>query len=569
MNNQLNFSILNTLPRACGLLLVLLMYSCAQVVVPTGGEIDKTSPKVVAYSPDSAALNFNTNVIQITFNELIQLKDVSGQLIISPPLSKIPDIKVKGKVLTIEMDAAEKLKPNTTYAFNLGNAIQDIHEGNALENFKYIFSTGTYIDSLTLNGFVKTAFDFKTEKGILVMLYSDYNDSVIYNTLPDFFAKTADDGSFKINNIRPGKYKLMALKDANNDYKYSGDNESIGFADTLIDISQNKTASLVLFQEPQKKLFIKNTYYNSFGKMQFVLNKPNDGIQIMPLNYTFKNEDVWLDFSKNKDTLTYWFRNIDKDSLDLEIVYNDRVLDTLAFKIIKREESLKNSRSPLRFNLINSFSGNQNVELNSEFALTFSNPIDAEWLKKNENVKIELFEDSLVYAASKQLTYELKSLNTIVIKQKNADGTKSALKLKENTPYHFTILPHTFTDIFGLSNDSIFLNFKTREEKQYGSIKLKLDVPQEIKGNYIVQLLDEKENILRTNVIQKSEAVLYPYVLPQKYKLKIICDENANLKWDTGNLHQKQQPEKVIYNAEIITARASWDLELEWKLQIK
>ena len=53
-----------------------------------------------------------------------------------------------------------------------------------------------------------------------------------------------------------------------------------------------------------------------------------------------------------------------------------------------------------------------------------------------------------------------------------------------------------------------------------------------------------------------------------KYKLKIIFDENKNLKWDSGNLILKQQPEKVIYNVEPINIRSNWDLELEWKVTL-
>jgi hypothetical protein len=135
--------------------------------------------------------------------------------------------------------------------------------------------------------------------------------------------------------------------------------------------------------------------------------------------------------------------------------------------------------------------------------------------------------------------------------------------VKENTNYHLLILPNTFTDFYGLTNDSIKIDFKTKEEKFYGSVKLNLTVP-ETKGNYMVQLMDEQEKVVREDYINKSEVLTYTYLYPQKYKLKIIYDENKNYQWDTGNYLLNSQPEKVIYDAEPINIRSNWDADLDW-----
>ena len=136
---------------------------------------------------------------------------------------------------------------------------------------------------------------------------------------------------------------------------------------------------------------------------------------------------------------------------------------------------------------------------------------------------------------------------------------------KESTNYHLFIPPGTFTDFFGLTNDTIKIDFKTKEEKYYGTVKLKLIIP-DAKGQYIVQLMDEKENIIRENTITKSEVLNYEYLHPQQYKVKIIFDENSNGKWDTGNYIQKLQPEKAVYYSGLINIRSNWDAELEWKV---
>lgn len=551
------------------LLICTLIYSCAQVVAPGGGEKDITPPKVVKYIPDSASLNFKSKSIVVFFDEFIQLKDLSNQLIISPPLENTPDIKVKNKTLTIDFDKEEILKPNTTYSISFGNALQDIHENNPVDNFKYIFSTGSFIDSVVVKGKIENAFDHRTDKGLLVMLYTDFSDSVIYKKKPDYFAKTKEDGTFQINNIRSGKYKLLVLKDANSNYKYDSESETVGFVDALIDVAEKKNILIDVFQEPSKKLFLKKNNYNSYGKISFIFNKTADSVRIEPLNLSFNDKDVFLDYSKNKDTLNYWFRKDDKDSIILQVKNGNTIIDTVDFKIIKKEDALKSRRNPLRLVVVNSPAGNQNVDLNAEFKIVFNNPLDPVLFNNNISKEINLIEDSIPIKDYKNLFYTLEPFNTISINNKiiAKDGSTKVVPVvfKENTNYHLFILPGTFTDIFGLTNDTIKIDFKTREEKFYGTLKLNLDIPATA-GNYIVQLLDEKESIVKESNINKSETLFYEYLYPKKYKLKIIYDNNANYKWDTGNLLQKLQPEKVIYNAEPVNTRPNWDLELEWKI---
>lgn len=551
------------------LLISTLIFSCAQVVAPGGGEKDITPPKVVKYIPDSASLNFKSKSIVVFFDEFIQLKDLNNQLIISPPLENSPDIKVRNKMLTIDFDKEEILKPNTTYSISFGNALQDIHENNPIDNFKYIFSTGGFIDSVVVKGKIENAFDHKTDKGILVMLYTDFSDSVIYKKKPDYFAKTKEDGTFQINNIRTSKYKLLVLKDANSNYKYDSESESVGFIDALIDVTEKKNILIDVFQEPSKKLFLKKTNYNSYGKISFIFNKTTDSIRIEPLNLTLNEKDVFLDYSKNKDTLNYWFRKDDKDSIILQVKNGYRIIDTVDFKIIKKEDALKSRRNPLRLVVVNSPAGNQNVDLNAEFKIGFNNPLDPVLFNNSISKEINLIEDTVPIKDHKNLFYTLEPFNTISINTKiiAKDGSVKIVPVvfKENTNYHLFIPPGTFTDIFGLTNDTIKIDFKTREEKFYGTLKLNLDIPVTA-GNYIVQLLDEKETIVKESNINKSETLFYEYLYPKKYKLKIIYDNNANFKWDTGNLLQKLQPEKVIYNAEPVNTRPNWDLELEWKV---
>lgn len=552
----------------CSIVFLILVSSCAQIVAPGGGKKDETPPRVVKYSPDSAQLNFKSHSIEITFDEFVHLQDLNSQLIISPPMENTPEINLKNKKLIIDLNKKDSLKPNTTYCISFGNAIQDFNENNPSDNFRYIFSTGSYIDSLMVKGKVENAFDHKTEKGILVMLYSDLSDSVVYKKLPEYFAKTKEDGTFQINNIRNGNYKIIALKDANANYKYDGESEMIGFVDTLVNPNEKKNILIELFQEPAKKIFLKKQYHYSYGKVVLVFNQGSDSIKVTNLSKDLKGVQELFDYSKNKDTLTYWIANYQKDSLKLLVSNGNKVLDTVEFKMIKKEDALNSKRSPLKLSVVSSPNGNQGFDLDSEIKLVFNHPI-----AKCKETPIEFKEDTLKWQKkSMQLSYNI-DLQTVCLSYWDSTGTvkdphmaplkTTLLSWKENTNYHLFIPPGTFTDIFGLTNDTIKIDFKTKEEKFYGIMKLKVNVP-ETKGNYIVQLLDEKESVVRENEIKKTETISYNNLYPQKYKLKIVIDENNNGKWDSGNYLKNISPEKVIYNRELTTIRSNWDLDLDW-----
>jgi hypothetical protein len=551
-------------------LIAILISSCAQIGSPTGGALDRTPPRVVRYQPDSATVNFKARSIEITFDEFVQIQELSNQLLISPPLEYSPDIAIKKKTLSVVFNKKEVLKPNTTYSISFGNAIKDTREATPLENFRYTFSTGSFIDSLTLSGGALYAFDHKAEKNILVMLYSDLSDSAIYKKLPDYFAKTNDAGAFKINNIRKGKYRVVALKDGNNNFKYN-DEEDVGFLDSLVEAGTPGDLLIDMYRERPKKIFLKKYTQAQYGKFILTFNQGTDSLRISRINKEeLKDVKELIQFSKTKDTITYWMDPVDKDSLILQVNNGNTILDTIEFKLVKRETALKaGNRNPLKLYLTNPMNG-ELFDLNRELRLIFSNPI----VKVDPSKVILMKEDTLVYTKYPLIFSSPDPPNTVIkitapvktdVKNSKTPASGRNMLLKDNTAYRMLIPPAAFTDFFGLTNDTLKFNFKTKEEKYYGTVKLNLKFA-ETTNNYLVQLLDDKENVIRENSISKPGVIFYDFLYPQPYKLKVIVDKNGNGKWDPGNYLKKQQPEKVIYNTEAVNIRSNWDLDLDWNI---
>lgn len=221
---------------------------CANIVPPGGGPRDTLPPRLINVSPLDSTLNFNSSKVVFHFNEFVELDNVIEKLIVSPTMKRTPVITAKLRVVTLEIK--DSLQPNTTYTFNFGDAVKDVNERNPIEDFQYVVSTGDYMDSLQLTGKVLVAETGKPDSNIAVMLYSNLEDSVVSKEKPLYLSKTKGDGSYRFRNLKPGTYRLFALKEEDRDYQYTQPDELIAFSDSLVRLSENMyDLNLALFNE--------------------------------------------------------------------------------------------------------------------------------------------------------------------------------------------------------------------------------------------------------------------------------------------------------------------------------
>ena len=546
--NNINIFLLPLSTFTCAAFLFLLV-SCAQQVSPNGGDKDVASPKIVKSFPENFSTDYKGNSITLTFDEYVHLKDINNQLIISPPLEKPPQTRIKGKSLIIDFE--DKLLDSTTYTFNFGSAVSDITENNTLDSNLFVISTGTFLDSLTISGKVESAFLIKPEKDIYVMLYANTEDSVPYKEKPSYITKTKEGGAFQISNIKSGTYRAFALKDLNNNFIFDQPTEQIAFADSLLVIDTNMVLNFLLFEEALEKQYLKKSFAEQYGKFSFVFNRPVEEIEVLPIGHTFKKSWFIEEASLKRDTVSYWLTDLEGlDTLTLRINDNKTIADTTVIAIGKKESKVKAKR------------GNNTAE---PLQLLVTNNSNASTFNLNKNLMLQLSHPIIDYNLSKIILS--RGVDTLDFEGLFNDKTLRRFELKhawmEDSAYQVFIPPGTFHDIFGLTNDTVSINVKTRPLKYYGNLKLKYDILNR-DHNYIVLLMDEKENIIAENTIKGNEIVNYSFLEPKSYKLKIIYDTNNNGRWDTGNYLKKQAPEKVIYYQEAITVRSNWDMDLEW-----
>ncbi len=515
-----------------GLFTGLLFASCAQIVAPNGGPKDTTPPVVLKENPPNKSTSFTDKKVIIKFDEYIQLKDANDQIVISPPLEEKPIIEVQGKNVVIEMRG--NVKPNTTYTFNFGNSITDNHEGAVLSNYSYVFTTGQFIDSLKITGSIKNSFDNKVEKGLLVCLYptDSFTDSTIMKHKPLYFTKTNELGVFSIENLPPKQFNLIVFKDDNKNLKYDK-NEIIGFLNTPVNtidtFSLNTLFSFKPNPYPINRLI--DTIGRNTGIFKFAVYKPSS-VTVKPKNSS--KYFVWDKPGKdNIDTLILFSISFKTDSIWFN--YKTTTTDTNFFL-----KPVKNAK-PLKFEA----TIKKELELNDTFTITFNQPLDKAVL---DTSMLKLKEDSTII--SPKVFYAPQS-----------DYLKLYYPLKERTKYSLEFKDSTFLDIYGGYAKKEKVNFTTKGLKDYSTLILSFTHPKD--GNqYIIQMITEDETkVFKTFILTKDETLNMEYLVPAKYKLKIIKDSNKNGHWDNGDYHAKTQPENVFYYTETLNLRAFWDLE--------
>ena len=203
------------------ILLAAAIQYCANPIAPTGGPRDETPPQLdTSQSTTNYQTNFEKQTIELTFDEWVNLNDVFNQVVVSPPLDNRPEVRIKKKTILFEFAEEEVLRDSATYTINFGEAIKDLTEGNPADNLRFVFSTGDFIDSLSVQGRIVDARTGEPVEGVLFNMYDELQDTVVRTRRPFYFAKTNKEGQFRVENVKSDTFKLFALKDANLNYLF-------------------------------------------------------------------------------------------------------------------------------------------------------------------------------------------------------------------------------------------------------------------------------------------------------------------------------------------------------------
>ncbi len=582
-------------------LIIIIIYACATVQSPVGGEKDTISPELVSSTPKHQSLNFKGKEITLLFSEWMKVENLQKELIITPR-SKIEYTHLlKKELLTITLE--EPLADSTTYTLNFRQSLKDITEGNLWENPVLAFSTGSYLDSMEVKGKVMMILTKEPAKSFTVALYdANYDTANLRQGEPVYFTTTNDLGEYKLQNLKPGKYLLYGFQDANNNLKNEPASEAYSFHPTSLDLFDSiPDINMEAYKSNEDTLKLKKS---SPTGSDFVINY-NKGLinyRITDINnpgsYVFANDE---EQAKNIRIYLSNFRNIDfdTDSLPVQVeafdsIGNERT-DTIFVKFREsriKSEDLKILQMPKKDIL----PGNQ------EFTISLNKPAyaintDSIYIKydsvliknitladitlsnnkKKVNINTEIFKQKIdsIDNRRKQITDSIAALpkdttnkketkassseeggeesKNIMAKGKSADkpGTEGKKIIRG---LHLYVGKASFIGVEGDSSASNNVVFQFKKEENYGTIEGKI-----IGGDstdYIIELLDNKYNVVDT--LYNKDEYTFNYVKPGDYYLRVIIDANGNKKWDPGNALTLKPHEEIIYLKEQFPVRTNW-----------
>ena len=592
------------------LLLGIMVYSCASMGTPDGGPYDEEPPKFMGSMPELHAVNNHKKKLELEFDEFIKLEKPSEKIVISPPQLEQPEIKVVGKKVVVEL--LDTLKEATTYTIDFSDAIVDNNEGNPMGNFSYSFSTGANIDTMEVSGTVLEASNLEPIKGIQVGLHKDLGDSAFVNKPFDRVSRTDSRGRFSIRGVAPGKYRIYALKDGNQNYLFDSKSEMIAFCDSvIIPSSVPATRQDTLWKDSLTVDTIKTVKYTRYlpddillrafkeeNTRQYLVKSQRDKLNHLIITFSakadtlpvlkglnFDEKDAFIVESTDRnDSICYWIKDsllyeMDTLAIQMDYLYTD-TLDKLVPKTDTLYLTNKISREK-RLQLAQAEAEKKEKErkkmekrgktVEAEKTKFLEMKVDAPSsfdIFKNVQLK---FEEPVASVDTASIHMEVKVdtlwKETPFLFMADSIVSRQYEILAEWEPekeYRLTIDSAAIKGLYGLHTDKVQQTMKVKKQDEYGTLLLNIEGAG--KGA-IVELLDNSGKVLRSEPVNKEGMADFYYLNPgTKYYIRLFIDRNGNGKWDTGNFMEGIQPEEVYYFPKVWEMRANFEFEENWDI---
>lgn len=527
----------NTYIRPTFLMLFLcigLYYGCASPQMVEGGPRDTKPPVVLSMTPNNLVTNFNAKKVVIEFDEFFKLNDQFKEFSVSPDMERLPTLKIKKK--TLEIEFLDTLEKNTTYTLNFGKSIADINESNALKNFTYVFSTGPQLDSLSITGKVVNALTGLPELDALAFIIPIERDTIFGKRKPSIYSTTDSSGNFKLSNLRKGTYRVYAIKEQSSDKIYQQLSDEVAFIKDSIVLSQNiDSLKLRIFKENATAFRINDRKLNADGSITMNFNQRLKKPSITILEPSNIDVSKKIKFNKTNDSVKIWLMDLSFDSTKVSISDEGKLLQTVKFTRGKKETYTRNMVPS------DNLEGTR-LNPNQALKLTFPIPIDSINL-----AKVTLLEDSIPKTGLR-------------ITKDSTDLLSAYIYYPWLAKYNYDIKfgSGAFSGIFSTKNKEFTKIFELANRDDYGTLKAKMVIPEPNK-HYILQILDERKNLINSTVIQKDTTITFSNYRAGKYFVRIVYDLNKNGIWDTGNVVNKTQPEPIFNEPKELSIRANWD----------
>ena len=556
---------------------IIFLISCARQSSPTGGPKDTIAPVLIRAIPKNEAVNFDAKEIELIFSEDVILNAPKEQLIVTPTIGK--DYKIVARKNTVRLEFEDPLLDSTTYTFNFRETVQDITEKNPVRNLQVAYSTGTYIDSLSIEGLVFDMVKGKPIKDATVALHVENDTFNIFEHPATYFTKTDDKGRFKISHLKPDNYFLYAFEDKNRNLVVNSRSEAYGFISEhqyLLENIKDQAIGLVHLDAGPLNLTSArpyNTYFN---------------IRTTKNLRTFKlaaadSSDLTYSFGDDQSNIRV-YNTTSLDSLQVHLLALDSVdnaIDTtLYIKFLTREVTPEKFDAKLQSSAILAHKGLL------EATLQFTKPLkeinfDSLYFQADSLTRVNLSPQDLTYDESLKKMTIRKSLDRNLFESGETNGqarrgsraqpaTVDAPEEKKKKPINeLRIGRAAFISVENDSSAQISQDIKPINEQELSVINIEIRTAE---PSIIVELLDNNYKVLKQ--VKDRKRIRFTDVTPGEYQIRLIIDSNNNGRWDPGNYFQNTPPEPIVFykapdgTTAIKGVKANWEIGTEGEMFI-
>lgn len=582
-------------------LIFLIIYSCAKIGSPSGGPRDREPPVVVESKPAAGSKNFSGYKIEITLNEYVALDNINDNLLVSPPMKKKPKVWIKGKSVIAEFE--EDFKDSTTYLLNFQNAIKDLNEGNILEDYRFVFSTGPVLDSLSVTGNVFNADNLEVPEKVFVLMHRELADSAVQKHLPYYLALVDRHGYFRIDNVSTGKYRLYALMDADNNKMYNLNDEAFAFlndpievtadsnwlpvvkdtvivkkppvlkkdlkkdikdkllGDTIARTGKNK---LMLFTADPVTRYLKSSERKLKYQLEYVLSIPPDSFKFDLSIPNAAPNSFLVERNIQKDTMIVWLTdtslyNQNQITTYLKYPFTDTTklvgykLDTIQLRYIPPKTAKSAAvKKPGALTILNNSTGGL-IKPGNDLIFRSETP-----LRAPDTSMIKL--------------YDITKKDTLIVPysfvKDSLTAKKYILKAKilPDKKYFFVADSGAFRNYYGECSDSIGIRISQKPVDAYSKLTFNI---RNGEGEMIIQLLDKTEKLVAETRRKGDGKAEFSLLDPGNFRARIIFDSDGNGKWTTGDFSKHRLPEAVSYYPKELELKAKFELEQDWDVGVK
>ncbi len=584
-----------------------LFMRCANQMAPQGGPKDSLPPVVKLMTPENGQRRFTQKRIFIEFDEYVQLKDQNKEFYTSPMMKTKPTLAIKGR--GVRIDIKDTLLENRTYALNFGSAVRDNNEGNILYGLRYVFSTGSAIDSMMMTGYTADAMKGDSISKSFVFFYDakidtiPQYDSILLKHQPDAVGRAENNGIFIAQNLKPIPYKIYAVQDNNGNQKYDPGVDRVGFLDSLYNPAEMEPFAMWLDEYRKYPTADPQVYFRMFTDGQFKRHnltgseRPGRHQAILRFSAPFPQIDT-LRFdgipddriireymTPGRDTISLWFNvpsemlpdtikgrisYLKHDSLSILVPTSQQL--RLAWRYIESKEEQKAREKEEKERRRTEEEGEEYIPLPKPNPFKFKVDAGAE-VNPEKNIPIQ-FDIPLVEIDSTRI-----SLTNITVPDEpspvpfhllqdtmNIRKWTVAADWDQDTKYRLLVPAGAFVNVAGERNDTLKADFTIMQKSKFSTIVANV-TGKTPDSKYVVQIVN-KNNKVEKELPYVSTGKYYFYYIPEgEVRIRVIEDVNGNGRWDTGNLIERRQPERAEFyvgatGSQMTPTRINWEVDV-------